>query len=197
MKKLRLLAVVFLIGMTAQASEKEERDVTNWDNNRYLSTQTVRFVEDGISFFVFLDGSFEYKLPHYYTSYRGRNSSRIGERANRRNRRQYTNNNFLILNNIQTDRYGRIVQIGNTNFTYKRNGKIRTIGNVKLKYAEGRLIQAGGMHIFYNRRSQVVSTQGAIQQYNASYTICGVSNYEELHYNNLGNTTYYRRRSRH
>ncbi|NQX77230.1 hypothetical protein [Gilvibacter sp.] len=181
MKKAILTVGLFLFGISTQANVNTESKVYNpWGNyERYLSTQSVSFYEDGILFEVFLDGSFSYVLPNavHYNRRTRVNGRRNASRSLPIHNTRYRGRGHYRLN---VDRFGVLHNIGRTNIFYKPNGKVRFIGDVTLRYRRGRLVSVGGMEIFYNRRGRVTHTLGNINRRNVVYGVCGVA----------GSTTY-------
>ncbi|ARV13206.1 hypothetical protein BTO09_13020 [Gilvibacter sp. SZ-19] len=176
MKKAILSVGIFLIGISTQANVTTESKVYNpWGNyERYLSTQSVTFYEDGILFEVFLDGSFSYVLPNAVQY--NRRGRVIGRRNARRNLPVHANGHRGRGHyRMNMDRFGVIHSIGRTHIFYKPNGKVRFIGDVPLRYRRGRLVGVGGMDIIYSRRGNVSHTLGHINRLNVIYGTCGVA----------------------
>ena len=179
MKKLVLLVAVFLVGTATQANVKSletlQSPLGNYD--RYLSSQSISFFEGGVLYEVFLDGSFTYSLPNATVNYR---TSRSG--TNARRAAGSSNGRRVHPGRVFIDRYGILHAIGHTQIVYKQNGKVRKIGSVKLVYINGRLVQAGNMDVFYNRRGRVSHTLGNINRRNIITGVCGVT--PGVHYQN-------------
>lgn len=179
MKKVHLFAIAFLVGISAQATiNTEHSSATPYGTlSRYLNTQSVTFVEDGVMYEVFLNGSFQFDLPHYQTNYRGRSA------ITRRGQVVRTTNRRLLGKRIFKDRFGTIHGIGRTEIGYNAYGRVNRIGSVRLRYSNGKLRQVGNMHIFYGHRSRVTHTTGNINRRNITYGVCGVGLSETIHYN--------------
>ena len=179
MKKAILLVGLFLIGMSTQANVTTESRVNDpWGNyDRYLSTQSVTFYEDGVLYEVFLDGSFSYVLPNnaYYPR-----RTRVTNRRSRRALPVHNTNGRRVHNpRVHIDRFGVLHAIGITNILYKPNGLVKRIGSVRMLYRQGRLVSVGGMDVIYTRRGRVSHTIGHINGLNPIYGPCGIvaSNY--------------------
>ncbi len=166
-----LLVVVFLTGMTTQAFSTNQLNV---DQNpgikhRYDKTQSIRFVENGVLYEVYTNGTFDFTVinpAHLYN--RGRRNHQVLYRRSApgvvnyvEGRRNHYRRQF-----IQTDRFGNIVQIGSTLITYKRNGRVKSIGIVPMRYHRGTLIQVGNMQIVYNRFGNIKRTIGYVNRFN-------------------------------
>ncbi|MEP2935557.1 MAG: hypothetical protein ABJM06_07545 [Gilvibacter sp.] len=176
MKKVHLFAIAFLVGITAQASINTAHSSATPQGNydRYLNSQSVTFVEDGVTYEVFLNGSFDFDMPHYTRSYRGR-KVKVRRNAQRRGV-VITNNSRRIVNKrIFKDRRGVIHAIGQTKLRYNDYGRLNKVGGIRLRYSQGKLLQVGDMHIIYNRRGLVTRTVGNINHRNIIYGVCGVS----------------------
>ena len=179
MKKAILLVGLFLIGMSTQANVTTETKVYDpWGNyDRYLSTQSVKFFENGVLYEVFLDGSFTYALPNstYYPR-----RTRVTHRRSRRTLPVHNTRARRVVNpRVHIDRFGVLHGIGITNILYKPNGMVKRIGGVKIMYRQGRMVSVGGMDVIYTRRGRVSHTIGHINHLNPTYGPCGIvaSNY--------------------
>ncbi len=168
MKKVFLLVAVFLIGITTQAeTNTQAENVTSipGKKHRYTNTQEITFVENGVLYAVTTDGSFSFEfLQPAQNSYRRGGDRQVHYSKGRRQNR--VNYNQGRRARIARDHYGNIIAIGHTQITYQRNGKVRTIGCVPLKYHRGLLVQAGNMAITYNRRGNIRDTHGFINREN-------------------------------
>ncbi|GAA3790371.1 hypothetical protein GCM10022271_23360 [Corallibacter vietnamensis] len=184
MKKLGLLFTALLIGLvTVSAAEKtSEKLVNNLEiNTRYNYTQPIRFVERGVEFLIFPDGSFDFNThtqSPYYSGNLYYRTSTITRRSsvNRTfgaprttviNRVQYSQpRNTGVL--IEHDTDGKVRRIGNVFINYDRTGKIKRAGSVYMSYnrINGLLSQVGGLYIHYNNWGQVINTSGFINHTN-------------------------------
>jgi hypothetical protein len=161
MKKVFLLAIVFLFGITAQATtNNQENVVTNPGKKyRYNNSQEIKFVENGVLYFVSKDGYFDFIIIDESQLYnRGRNNHKT----------KYHKRRNYFKPQIRMDRYGKIYSIGSTQIKYQRNGKVKSIGTVPLEYFRGRLTQVGFMQITYNRFGDIRDTIGYINRFNES-----------------------------
>lgn len=159
MKKVFLLVAVFLVGITTQAFTTTQENVgTNpGKKHRYYNSQEIRFVENGVLYSVAINGTFNFKIlkKGKHKKWRTYNNAHLNNKYRKGHRPR-----------VITDRRGNIVQIGRTQITYQRNGKVRTIGNVPLHYYRGRLMSVGNMDIVYNRFGKIRSTYGTINRFN-------------------------------
>ncbi|WP_242204627.1 hypothetical protein [Aestuariivivens insulae] len=191
MKKALLFFTMLLIGLTAiSATNIQDHGISKINNDNYNRyAEPIIFMERGIEFLVFPDGSFDFdthnyapfdddmyyksnsKRKHVNISYRGPNLS-IGYSSNR-NKGVY----------ISRDRFGNIRRVGNVFINYDRRGKVTRIGSVFIKYGRGRhatVRQVGGLRVNYNRWGEIVNLRGHVNQNNYC-NICGVTSCNVYH----------------
>ncbi len=153
MKKLAILVVLFLGGITAQAN------VTNLDHSkkrgiRYINAQPITFVQKGITFYVYPNGEFDFTRTQY-RSRRGFITNAPGQTYGF----SFPDRNRGI---IAYDRWGNISKIGRNYISYNRRGQVNQIGNVNLRYRNGRLVRVGNMHVIYNHRGRSYKLHGDV-----------------------------------
>ncbi|GAA3574275.1 hypothetical protein [Snuella lapsa] len=193
--------VLFLSGLlmtltsaTALGTTNANKETTLYLSKHHRYTEPISFIERGIEFLIFPDGSFDF-TPHgndqlyndYYRNNR-RNSINATYRGPHVNI-SYTNTRGVY---VSRDRYGKIRRIGNVYLNYSRNGKITRVGNVFLKYNNGNglLKQVGNLHVRYNRWGEIVNIKGQVNHYNNNCNACGMSScstdhmHDHDHYNN-------------
>lgn len=168
MKKVFLLVAVFLVGITTQAETNTKAENVTFNPGstyRYTNAQEITFVENGVLYAVTTDGAFSFQFLHpSQNNYRRGGTQQLYYNNNRRNRRIDRHNDRRA--RVARDCYGNIIAIGQTQITYKRNGKVRNIGRVPLRYHRGLLISVGNMEITYNRRGLIRDTFGFINRQN-------------------------------
>jgi len=168
MKKVFLLVAVFLVGITTQAETNTNAESVTYNPGhqyRYTNAQEITFVENGVLYAVTTDGAFSFQFLHpSQNNYRRGNNRQVYYNNGRRGTRIVNHNGRRA--RIARDCYGNIIAIGHTQITYKRNGKVRTIGRVPLRYHRGLLISVGNMEITYNRRGLIRDTFGFINRQN-------------------------------
>ncbi|WP_369998169.1 hypothetical protein [Winogradskyella sp.] len=192
MKKQVLFLAMMLLGIaSATATTAGDAVLNGEDLNtlRYRFTQPIMFVERGIEFLIFPDGSFDFNTEtlsttqgHYYY------------RRNRRGANQtfgapgvvYDYGNRGVL--IQHDRLGRVRRIGNVFINYDRQGRIKRAGTVYMRYRSGQLKQVGGLHLLYNRYGEVVGTRGYVNYSNQGSGWLGITDttvggFDNYHFN--------------
>jgi len=159
MKKLAVLVVLFLGGMTAQANVVSNLNQVDNRGPRYNNnTQHISFVQRGITFIVHSNGTF---------TYRSNGAQNIGRRGVYSTPGQtYYGVSYANRSNglVSYNRNGVISKVGRNLITYNRYGKVSRIGNVNLRYRNGRLIKAGNMHISYSRNGRIIKTYGNVIQ---------------------------------
>lgn len=168
MKKVFVLVVVFLVGITTQAFSTNQLSVVKNPGikHRYDKSQSIRFVENGVRYEIFTDGTFDFTVinpAHLYN--RGRRGHRITQVSYAPGAVQYVRGKRYRRSLILTDHYGNIIGIGSTPITYKRNGKVKSIGFVNMKYHRGYLVRVGGMELIYDRYGNIRRTIGHVKPY--------------------------------
>lgn len=212
MKKLVLLFTGMLMGLaTVSAAEKRSASQsTDLDlTSRYRYAQPILFVERGVEFLIFADGSFDFNTdlssttPNDNTYYYRRSSVRSGRNTNTTYGApgmSFNNNNRGVL--VTHDQLGRVRRIGNVFINYDQQGKIKRVGSVYMTYRNGQLAQVGGLRMLYNRQGDVIGTRGFVNHNNQSCNICGISGCRIDHYggpsynndwNNENDHYYYRK----
>lgn len=200
MKRLVLLFGSLLIGLTSvSASEFNHQKQKNAldKTKRYRYAQPIMFVERGVEFLIFPDGSFDFNTNAYNSYfndvYYGRNSRRshvnktYGAPGTRTKRNSYHYNNRGV--SISHDRDGKIRRIGNVYLNYDRYGKIKRAGSVYMSYSRGyhaTLTQVGGLRVHYNRWGEIVNTRGQVNRFNDYCNFCGTQSCSIDHVFNNG-----------
>ena len=202
MKRVLLVFASLLIGLTtATATEQNNQNSkTKFEkkkkNNRFA--QPIMFMERGVEFLIFPDGSFDYNTNNdnnnyddtYYrsnsrrsninVSYRGPNSS-INYSSNRYPKRGVS---------ISRDRDGAVRRIGNVYLNYDRYGRITRAGSIFMRYDRGKysdLSQVGGLQVEFNKYGEIAYTRGQVNRNNSDYcNFCGVNSCGMTH--DFGNT---------
>ena len=195
MKTMTLLITVLLAGITTvNASEiNSERNYGILDETRYRYAQPILFVERGVEFLVFPDGSFDFNTQietygdAYYRS----------ARTTSRTRRSSVNTTYGspaqahyggVL--ITHDRDGKVRRIGNVFINYDRTGKIKRAGSVYMTYnrGNGRLTQIGGLRVNYNVWGEIVNLFGFVNRESLSMNTTNTVSYNNSYNDNYGYT---------
>jgi len=207
MKSRLLFLAIVLAGLTSASATTAGNAVLegkDLKNNHYGFTQPISFIERGVEFLIFPDGSFDFNTEafttypndddYYYKRNRRTTNQTYGAPNNNTH---YTNRGVLI----RHDRLGRVRRIGNVFINYDRQGRIKRAGTVYMTYRRGQLKRVGGLQIIYNRHGIVTGTRGFVNHNN----IRNNAFYSDDHYPNTygddwddnwnGNDYYYYRKN--
>ncbi|GGH41538.1 hypothetical protein IA57_11425 [Mangrovimonas yunxiaonensis] len=183
MKKLGLLFAAMLLGIAfASAAESNfvKQAKTLDGNTRYSHAQPIMFLERGIEFLVFPDGSFDFNTHTrgnndqgdvYYRTRRSSVNVTFGApRTAVSGHIHYSQPQAGVI--VEHDRDGKVRRIGNVFINYDRQGRIKRAGSVYMSYqrGNGRLIQIGGLTVRFNGQGELVHSRGAINQYNTGFS---------------------------
>ena len=197
MKRQVLFMAMVLIGLTSAKATTAGDAVLNGEDlnkSRNHYAQPILFVERGVEFLIFADGSFDFNTElnstvsdtdNYY--YR-RSNSRTRRNTNRTYgapRTTYNSNDRGVL--ITHDSQGRVRRIGNVFMNYDRQGRLKRVGSVYMSYRNGQLVQVGGLRILTNRHGDVIGTRGFVNYNNQSCGICGISGCSVDHFDDTNN----------
>jgi len=186
MKKLVLLFTGVLMTLTTVTAAEKNSATQGEDLNmtRYSYAQPIQFVERGVEFLIFPDGSFDFNTNLDYTQgdfyYRTRNSRR-GPSVNTTFGAPGSQVHFVTSRRprgviVTHDRDGKVRRIGNVFINYNRFGQVKRLGSVYIGYNRyGMVDQVGGLHIRYNRRGHVIAITGHVNHWNQSCGVCGGS----------------------
>lgn len=189
MKTTVLFTAMVLIGLTSANATKtnvapQDEDLIN--TARYRYTEPIMFMERGVEFLIFPDGSFDFNTTpgnsfgSYNSSfsdsnyYRESNSRRGSINTTQGapgtvSRVQYSNPRSYGMV-IQHDFDGKVRRIGNVYINYDRDGKIKRAGTVYMNYNRGGLLsQVGGLRITYNSWGEIVNSNGMVNYSNSLY----------------------------
>jgi len=188
MKTKLLFTAAVLIGLTSANATKtnvapQGEDFIN--TTRYRYAEPITFIERGVEFLIFPDGSFDFNTNINHASddfdnsyYRGTSSSRGSVNGTKGapgtiSRSYYgtPRDNGVI---IQHDYDGRVRRIGNVFINYDRAGKIKRLGTVYMSYdRSGTLTQVGSLRVRYSQWGEIISTQGVVNRANSNYLYGG------------------------
>lgn len=158
MKKITLIALVFLFGSVANAAPKV------FPNGIFPmlieNADPIFFNERGIEFYVFPDGQFDFNTEASSgdTYFRKRDSG-VNETYG-----APANANFGGVK-VEHDNQGRIRRIGNVFVNYDAQNRIKRIGSVYMTYNRFALSRIGNMEILYDRRGRIVDFVGNVKGY--------------------------------
>ncbi|MBC3846475.1 hypothetical protein H8K90_08795 [Winogradskyella echinorum] len=182
MKKQVLFFGMMLLGLTSATATTAGDAVLNGEdliNARYRFVEPIVFIERGVEFLIFPDGSFDFNTEVLSTV--PDNGNYYYRRSNTRQRRSSTNRTYgapgttsHVSNRgvlVRHDRLGRVRRIGNVFINYDRQGRIKRAGSVYMSYRRNQLKQVGGLHILYNRHGDVIGTRGYVNFNNQGYNV--------------------------
>lgn len=166
-----LIFTVLLSGLTTASASEMNSEKRNGilDNTRYRNAQPISFVERGVEFIVFPDGSFDFNTEIgsfgdlYYrgTTYNKTRRSSVNTTHGAPGQNQY-GGGILVTHDV----YGKVRRIGNVFINYDREGRIKRAGSVYMTYnrGNGMLTQVGNLKVRYNAWGEVVNLYGHVNQ---------------------------------
>lgn len=160
MKKITFLLV--LAGMLYTSVSVAQDAARGIRNQGWIkSNEPIVFMERGIEFYVFADGSFDFNTrpndTHRTFYFRG-----AGKRG-----QQVMVPNYGV--RIDTDSFGRIRRIGNVFINYDGLDRVNRIGTIMMQYNRFGLARVGGLELIYNRRGQLVQFVGSVYHRNYGF----------------------------
>jgi hypothetical protein len=200
MKKQVLFIAMMFIGLTSATATTAGNAVLNgedFNNARYRFAEPIVFIERGVEFLIFPDGSFDFNTELqnnvsdvYYRNSRTRRNSvntTYGSpgTVSRINYSRSSRPRGII---ITHDNNGQVRRIGNVFINYDREGRIKRAGTVYMSYQRGNgfLRQVGGLKVNYNRWGEIVHVNGIVNHNNSELN-CGVgSGYGGHQYDDFG-----------
>lgn len=100
----------------------------------------IIFVEQGVQFSVLPNGSFKYSILDLHNLQLHSN-------------RKYEFNRAVT---VLRDRKGNIVNVGNVEIYYTKNGKILKIGSVDFWYKNGKLKKVGNLKLINTKKGKII-----------------------------------------
>ncbi|MFH6772664.1 hypothetical protein [Gaetbulibacter aestuarii] len=195
MKRLLLLFASLLVGLSTVSATTlgTKNPQERFDRNKNLRyAQPISFVERGVEFLIFPDGSFDFNTNAYNNRY----SNTYYGTANRRSSINVGYRGPNVSVNYSSNRYpdnrgvsivrdynGNVRRIGNVYLNYDRYGRITRAGSIFIDYNRGHgwLRQVGGLRVNYNRWGEIVSLRGQVNRYNQNCNTCGMINCDHNH----------------
>ncbi|MBR9847466.1 MAG: hypothetical protein GYB35_15795 [Algicola sp.] len=185
MKTQLLFIATMLIGLTSATATTAGYAVSNREdlnNARYRFAEPIVFIERGVEFLIFPDGSFDFNTEivnntsnaYYRTNTRRSSVNTTYGAPGTINRVQYSNPRSTGVI-VTHDHNGQVRRIGNVFINYDREGRIKRAGSVYMSYQRGNglLRQVGGLRVNYNRWGEIVHVSGIVNRYNANFN-CSV-----------------------
>lgn len=185
MKKQLLFIAAMLIGLTSATATTAGHAVLNGEDlntSNYRFAEPIVFIERGIEFLIFPDGSFDFNTEIvnnttnvYYRTNTRRSSVNTTYGAPGTVSRVHYSNPRPTGVIITHDNNGQVRRIGNVFINYDREGRIKRAGSVYMSYQRGNglLRQVGGLRVNYNHWGEIVHISGVVNHFNANLN-CGV-----------------------
>ena len=160
MKNAISLAIgIFFVSLFSVIASEEQNN--NYYGNGY--GKSYIFTEQNVEFSVYPDGQFDFT---YLGNYNGNNTSLIISSPNV-NISYNSGYNYDMY--VQYDDYGAVIQIEDIPIYYDEFGRIVQAGSVEIRYFNNRIVNVGGLHIYYNNYGYYSYTTGYINPYNYYY----------------------------
>ncbi len=173
MRTITLFLMSLLLGVTSshaneQIAPDSYRGKTTKEGvtKRYRNPQPIRFVERGVTFFVFPNGEFDFNTHRsmYRRGRRGNVNATFGAPGIRVRYTRPRNRDHRYGVRIEHDRFGKVRRVGNTFINYDRSGRVKRIGSVYMQYGRfDQLRQIGGMRVKYNRWGRLIWSNGTVK----------------------------------
>ena len=184
-----LLSITAVSATNIHPKPKDHLEISK----HYRYAQPIVFVERGVEFSVFPDGSFDFDVLHE-TYYNGSNSRRTAVNASYATRNlhvQYTSGRYNRPMVIK-DRFGNITRIGNTPIYYDCMGDVTQIGSVDIDYRRGNktVSRVGGLRVNYNHWGQIIYTSGSVNHFNRDLN-CQMAMGDDTFYDNHYDNDYF------
>lgn len=204
MKRFFTSIAIVLLGVTFATATETTTSTKDLENfKRYRNAEPVMFVERGIEFMIFPDGTFDFNTNYQNTTsedmYYRRSSSKRGTINTTYGapgtRVKYSTSRVRPRSGtiIKHDYNGRVRRIGNIFINYNRQGQVKRIGSVYMDYKRrnGILRQVGGLSVQYNHWGEIVNTFGYVNFNNRE--TCHINNIDNIWHNDdswQGDTVY-------
>lgn len=184
MKKQLLFSSMVVIGLasTAATFEAKTNVVSQGEGFHniasYRHVEPIVFIERGVEFLIFPDGSFDFNTnlnmsskTHNTVYYTGNTTLRRSSVNGIQGATNYSHSYYGATRNqgviIQHDHNGKVTRVGNVFVKYDRAGKVKRLGSVYMNYdRSGKLSQVGDLHVRYNRWDEIVTMQGVVNRAN-------------------------------
>ncbi|MGV8814141.1 MAG: hypothetical protein ACOH2D_08530 [Gelidibacter sp.] len=173
MKKQLLFNAMVLIGLTSISASNtnfapQGDDFTNKARYRYV--EPIMFIEQGVEFLIFPDGSFDFNTHLNNQSTNSRRSSMNTDQGGSKTINvRYYGKSIVNRVTIEHNYNGMVKRIGNVAVEYDKHGRIKRLGSIKMNYDDGKLSKVGGLKVKYNRWDEIISTRGTVHEANRNY----------------------------
>ncbi|MCF8273389.1 MAG: hypothetical protein K9I95_06120 [Flavobacteriaceae bacterium] len=196
MKTLLLFTTSLLLSITTVSATEihPKKKGNNSDiSKRYRYAQPIMFIERGVEFMVFPDGSFDFDvLDNIYSNNSNNRRTAINASYDTKNLRVEYSSNRFNRPMIVKDRFGNITRIGNTSIYYDRMGDVTQIGSVDIVYNRGikMVSKIGGLRVNYDHWGQIVHSSGYVNHLNR-YTNSQLTMDDDTFYDDHYNANYF------
>lgn len=157
MKNTAILIGILFFGLSAKSSNLDNNSIFrgNYDGSAFI------FVEGNVEFSVFPDGQFDFiYLGQQKQSQVVFSSPKINVSFN---------SGYNYDTYVQYDMYGAVIQIESVPVYYDEYGRITRAGNVNIRYNDRRIVNVGGLRVFYNNYGYFSHCTGHINVWTPSY----------------------------
>ena len=184
MRKITLILLGVLVSMSTLSAAEMVSPSDNAKKGltiRYRNAQPITFMERGVTFQVYPDGTLDV------------NYGRIGYRRAKRHRMysgygfpSYPQYRYHNGSRIWRNRFGQIIKIGRASVNYDYYGRVKRVGSITMSYGRfGQLRRVGGLRTWYNRWGKLVYAQGEVKPHFCG--ICGIDGCSMQHFDHRHN----------
>ncbi|NND16302.1 MAG: hypothetical protein HKN89_08240 [Eudoraea sp.] len=179
---LLLLGVLVSIGTLSAAEMLPPSDITKKGlANRYRKAQPITFIERGVTFQVYSDGTLDVKYGR--RGFRRANRYRMNAGYGLPFRSSY---DYFRGKRILRNRYGQIIKIGFTSINYDYFGRVKRAGSITMHYGRFKqLRRVGGMRVWFNKRGRLIYAKGHVKPHFCG--ICGINGCTMEHFDHRNN----------
>lgn len=158
-RTLLFLAASFVIGATVQAADlAREKADSNKISVNHKTISPVIFIERGVEFLVYPDGTLDFNVTPSSMQMNGRYVKEIYYPGN--HAVNYGTGANYRRGYVKYNRNGQVIQIGTLDIDYLRNGQVARIGAIPVKYKQGRLDKIGNVKMHYDRSGRIYKQTG-------------------------------------
>lgn len=161
-----LLGVLLSFGTLSAAEKVSPSDIAKKGLTiRYRNAQPITFIERGVTFQVYSDGTLDvnygrrgYRRANRYRTYAGYGYPSYPQYRYHQGRRIWRN------------RFGQIIKVGRASVNYDFYGRVKRVGSITMSYGRfGQLRRVGGMRVWYNRWGRLIYAEGHVK-----HDFCGI-----------------------
>ncbi|MEH6658427.1 hypothetical protein [Leeuwenhoekiella marinoflava] len=161
-RTLFLVATSFVIGAAAHASEHVTAPEQNEINSLRNYMQPVVFIEQGIEFLIYPDGTLDFNATPASIRLNGNYVRQVYYNP----RDVYGTGANYRKGYVKYNRNGQVAQIGGITIGYLHNGQVNRIGDIPINYKKGALDKVGNLKMHYDRSGRMYKQTGSIHKGN-------------------------------